>query len=72
MGRDRGAGVARKRLLDDQLLRPVFERQQMLSILGARLDRAMHTVLIGLLASRAKTDPRAMAVLRNLMRMPMR
>ena len=65
-----GAALARSRLLDDQLLRPLAERRLALAVLSRRLERAGREALIGALAERVTTDLRYVPVLRKLLSPP--
>ena len=61
------AASARRRLLDDQLARPLAEQRARLAILAMRLERAGQVALLRTLAGRARTDPRYRPVLRSLL-----
>ena len=61
------AVLARGRLLDDQLMRPLAEQRSRLLILATRLEDGGRTALIRALAGRAGGDPRFRPLLRKLM-----
>lgn len=61
------AASARRRLLDDQLVRPLVERRSRLAIVAARFEQAANKALLGALAGRARTDPRYRPVLQTLL-----
>ena len=61
------AASARRRLLDDQLARPLAEQRARLAILAMRLERAGQVALLRTLSSRASTDPRYRPVLQTLL-----
>ncbi len=61
------AASARRRLLDDQLVRPLVEQRSRLGIAVARFEQAAQNALLGALAGRARTDPRYRPVLQTLL-----
>ena len=52
------AASARRRLLDDQMARPLLEQRSRLAIMALRLEQAGQVALLRALAGRASTDPR--------------
>ncbi len=61
------AASARRRLLDDQVVRPLVEQRCRLAILATRFEQAAQGALLGALAGRARTDPRYRPVLQTLL-----
>ncbi len=61
------AAAARRRLLDDQLVRPLVEQRSRLGIIAVRFEQAAQNALLGALAGRARTDPRYRPVLQTLL-----
>ena len=61
------AASARRRLLDDQLVRPLVERRCRFAIVATRFEQAAQKALLGALAGRARTDPRYRPVLQALL-----
>ncbi len=61
------AASARRRLLDDQLVRPLAEQRVRLAIAAMRLEQAGQVALLRALTGRASADPRYRPVLRTLL-----